>query len=94
MKEPIKTGDLCEVVGGLGQGKSPNAGKMVTVVKMKGEHSKFGIVWQCEGDGVVQLGETGNYLPTGWADFPVAWLRKIHPPSSSGSTSTEKALSA
>lgn len=80
METPISSGDLCEVVGGLGRGKSPNMGKRVSAVSLQGDHSTLGRVWRCTGDGVVQLGDGGEYLALGWADFPVAWLKKIEPP--------------
>ncbi len=83
MNEPIKAGDLCEVVGGLGRSKSPNIGLQVTAVAMRGEHSQLGRVWRCSGNGVKQLADSGAYIETGWADFPVAWLRKINPPPES-----------
>lgn len=79
MSEPIKAGDLCEVVGGLGRGRSPNLGLTVVAKSLQGEHSAYGRVWRCEGQGVCQLSDTGSYIKTGWADFPVAWLRKIEP---------------
>lgn len=79
MREPIKAGDACEVVGGLGQGKSPNIGLCVKVVALTGEHSRHGRCWRCEGTGVSQLSDGGTYIVTGWADFPTAWLRKLDP---------------
>ena len=81
MIEPIKKGDLCEVVGGLGRSKSPNLGLQVTVGMLQGEHSKLGRIFRCEGPGVQQLGDAGNYVVTGWADFPAAWLKRIDPPA-------------
>jgi hypothetical protein len=84
MKEPIKAGDICEVVGGLGRNQSPNLGLRVTVghriVGAFGmDHTQFGPVVRCTGKGVVQLGDAGQYVKTGWADFPVEWLKKIEP---------------
>lgn len=40
MNEPIKCGDDCIVVGGLGRQKSPNLGKRVKVLSSQGEHSQ------------------------------------------------------
>lgn len=85
MNEPIKAGDLCEVVGGLGRSKSPNIGLRVTVKhrvygNLGMDHTQYGRVVRCEGKGIMQLSEAGTYIETGWADFPVAWLRKINPP--------------
>lgn len=81
MKEPIKAGDDCLVIGGLGRGKSPNIGLRVKALSMQGEHSQFGRVWRCEGAGVKQLSDAGAYIETGWADFPTDWLEKIEPDS-------------
>lgn len=82
--EPIKAGDLCEVISGLGQNKSPNLGLFVKAISMRGEHSQFGRVWRCEGPHVQQLADAGTYQVTGWADFPVTWLRKIKPDENVG----------
>jgi len=79
MNEPIKSGDDCLVIGGLGQHKSPNIGKRVKVGQHQGEHSRHGRIYRCTGDGVVQLSDGGGYVVTGWADFPVSWLRKADP---------------
>lgn len=84
MNEPIKKGDVCEVVGGFGQHKSPNLGLEVTVVEFRGEHSRFGPVWRCEGNGIKQLNDNGEYMELGWADFPACWLKKKLPPSDLG----------
>ena len=77
--EPIKAGDLCEVISGLGQKKSPNLGLFVKVISAQGEHSQYGRIWRCEGPNVQQLTDAGTYAVTGWADFPASWLRKIKP---------------
>lgn len=97
MNEPLKNGDLCEVIGGLGRSKSPNLGKHVTVgMRIFGahgaDHSQFGKVHRCSGDGIVQLSDTGGYIVTGWADFPDAWLRKLKPPPTSTHTTTKKEI--
>lgn len=82
MSEPIKSGDQAIVISGLGQGKSPNIGKQVTVVRLMGEHSQHGRVWRCRGANIAQLTDAGTYDVLGWADFPAAWLKKIDPISS------------
>ena len=86
MTGPIKAGDLCRVVEGLGREKSPNLKKQVTVGhRIYGDHgddSRFGPIHTCVGEGVVQLDENGQHVVKGWADFPVAWLRKINPDGS------------
>jgi hypothetical protein len=94
VSEPIKSGDSCLVIGGLGRSKSPNIGKTVTVASMQGEHSQHGRVWRCTGDGVCQLGDAGNYVVTGWADFPVSWLQKIDPTPTDKTQTTEKEITA
>jgi hypothetical protein len=81
MNEPIKAGDKCEVINALGRGKSPNIGLEVTVVSRTGEHSTLGVVWHCSNPDIVQLGDAGNYLRSGWADFPTAWLKKLGDPT-------------
>ena len=97
MSAPIKAGDVCKVITGLGRTKSPNIGKTVKVGhRIYGDHgmdhSQFGPVHRCTGDGVVQLGDGGQYVVMGWADFPVAWLQKVDPEQTS--TTTTKALEA
>lgn len=80
MSEPLKAGDLAEVINGLGRGKSPNIGKIVTVGMIAGESDRYGLVRHCTGPGIVQLSDSGAYVITGEADFPVSWLRKIESP--------------
>lgn len=95
MNEPIKAGDLCEVIGGLGRSKSPNIGLRVRVHSLQGDHSQHGRVWRCTGAGVKQLGNAGQYIETGWADFPVAWLRKLPPDQlPDKTTSTDREVTA
>jgi hypothetical protein len=80
MSEPIKSGDVCLVIQGLGRIRSPNLGKTVSVKMCMGEHSEHGRIWRCQGDGVTQLHDNGSYIVTGWADFPTSWLQKIDAP--------------
>lgn len=80
MTEPIKSGDRCLVISGLGQGKSPNVGQEVTVLSLQGEHSHYGRIWRCSGPDIKQLTDAGTYQFTGWADFAATWLEKIVPP--------------
>lgn len=91
---PIQAGDIAEVIQGLGRSKSPNIGKRVSVVSLQGEHSQFGRIWRCTGDGVQQLTDAGTYVTTGWADFPVSWLRKVWPVSTTDTTSASKEVTA
>ncbi len=81
MSEPIKSGDQCIVTAGLGREKSPNIGVRVTVGLFQGEHSRYGRVFTCTGEGLRQLHPGGSgYITTGWADIPAAWLRKAIDP--------------
>lgn len=77
MNEPIKAGDKCEVITGMGRHKSPNIGLEVTVESRTGEHSQYGVVWKCTSPDLCQLDDGGGYIKPGWADIPAAWLRKI-----------------
>lgn len=92
--KPIQAGDFAEIIRGLGRDKSPNIGKRVRVVSMQGEHSQFGRIWRCTGEGVQQLSDAGTYITTGWADFPATWLRKIEPEGTNNTTSTSKEVTA
>ena len=75
MNDPIKSGDRCEVIAGALGDKGPNVGKRVTVGSLRGEHSEFGRIWRCHGEGLVtEFGALGNE-----ADFAQAWLRKLPP---------------
>ncbi len=84
MNEPIKAGDLCEVIAGaLGQ-QGPNVGKRVTVLELRGEHSQFGRIWRCSGvDLTTEYGARGTQ-----ADFAQSWLRKL-PPSTAHAANDE-----
>lgn len=90
MNKPIKAGDVCEVIGGLGRSKSPNIGLRVTVKSLQGEHSQHGRIWRCDGKGVKQITSACTYIETGWADFPVTWLRKLPPESPPAEAMTRK----
>lgn len=89
MKQPLKAGDLALVIGGLGQHLSPNIGLIVLVGhRIFGaygdDHAQYGPVHRCTGDSVKQFSDNGEYVTTGWADFPDVWLRKIEPPEPPG----------
>ncbi len=90
MTAPIKAGDKALVIQGMGRQKSPNIGLTVTVTELRGEHSRFGRVWRCKGEGVKQLNDNGEYMEVGWADFPAIWLQKIDPDQKSETATTEK----
>ena len=75
MNEPIKAGDLCEVIDGTFEQKSPNVGKRVVVRQVRGEHTQLGRIWRCAGvDLITEFGVVGTEM-----DFAQAWLRKLPP---------------
>lgn len=94
MSTPIQAGDDAEVIGGLGQHKSPNLGLRVKVVSLRGEHSRLGRIWRCTGVGIKQLTDAGGYVETGEADFAAVWLRKIEPPKVTGRVDAERGAEA
>lgn len=80
MRKPIQKGDLCLVVGGLNQERSPNIGKLVTVSRFRGDFYMDQPIWECRGEGIIQTPPgTSEQVVTGWADFPQSWLQKIDP---------------
>lgn len=99
MNQPIKAGDICKVVGGMGRSKSPNLGLTVTVGHRVygdhgGDHSQFGPIHTCTGNGVKQMSETGSYIETGWADFAIAWLEKVPPIKTDSTVTNEQDITA
>lgn len=78
MSEPIKKGDLCEVIDGLQGASSPNIGLIVEVQSLAGEHSKFGRIWRCLAE-FAERGQPGVEVPGRTADFAQSWLRKLPP---------------
>jgi hypothetical protein len=78
-KEPIKAGDLAEVISGIQGTASPNIGLIVSVVSLQGEHSQYGRIWRCEAEYGV-LGQPGVDVFPGHMDCAQDWLRKINPP--------------
>lgn len=81
MKEPIKAGDLAEVISGLKGKDSPNIGLVVHVRQFVGEHSQLGRIWRCEAE-YAERGQVGtDNVPGEMADFAQDWLRKIEPPA-------------
>lgn len=79
MTEPIKAGDLAEVISGLQGLASPNIGLIVSAVSLQGEHSLYGRIWRCEAE-YGEAGQPGIDIPPGHLDFAQDWLRKINPP--------------
>ena len=99
MKEPLKAGDVCKVVGGMGQQKSPNLGLQVTIKhRIFGDHGmdhrEYGAMYRCEGQGILQMNETGNYQKTDWADFAGIWLERIDPKTDSKEIKNEHSTSS
>jgi hypothetical protein len=97
MSEPLKAGDLAEVINALGRGKSPNIGLRVKVLSLQGEHSQYGRVWRCENPDLVQYDDMGGYVKKGWADIPGVWLKKINPdvpPPESINTTEDREITA
>jgi hypothetical protein len=91
MNEPLKNGDRCEVVGGMARKASPNLGLKVTVKhRVFGahgmDHREFGAMYRCEGAGVCQMNDMGEFIVKGWADFPGIWLKKLPPETSPAKT--------
>lgn len=91
MNEPIKTGDRAHIIAGALGDQGPNVGKLVTVGKLQGEHSKFGRIWRVHGAGLAtEFGAMGDEL-----DCAAAWLRKIEPPPAPPvSSATERDVAA
>ena len=84
MKEPIKSGDLAEIIAGELGTQGPNVGKQVRVGLLQGEHSVYGRIWRVHGEGLTsEYGATGNEM-----DCAQEWLRKIDPPE--GPAQSEK----
>lgn len=77
--EPIKAGDLAEVIDGMQGKQSPNLGLIVQVKSLAGEHSFYGRIWRCEAEYGIR-GQEGSNVPGGLMDFAQTWLRKIQPP--------------
>lgn len=79
MNEPIKAGDLAEVISGKYGTASPNIGLIVSVICLQGEHSLYGRIWRCEAEYGV-LGQPGVGVFPGHMDCAQSWLKKINPP--------------
>jgi hypothetical protein len=93
VSEPIKAGDLCEVVDGLLGKASPNLGLIVKVVSYVGDHSKLGRIWRCDAE-YAERGQPGKDVPGGMADFAQSWLRKIEPPKVSDQVTKDVGVTA
>lgn len=78
MSEPIKAGDLCQVIDGFLGKDSPNIGLIVKVMSYVGDHSKFGRIWRCDAQ-YAQRAQPGADVPGGMTDFAQAWLKKLPP---------------
>lgn len=84
MTRPLEHGDVCIIINGLGQDRSPNLGKFIIIDKrVFGEygmdHTKYGPVYRCLGKDLVQLKDDGSFFNTPTADIPGIWLKRIDP---------------
>lgn len=86
MSEPLKAGDLAEVVDGMLGRDSPNLGLIVRVLSCVGEHSQLGRIWRCEAEYAILAPGRKERVP-GTAEFAQSWLRKIEPPGDQDKTS-------
>ena len=87
--EPIKAGDLAEVIDGMLGKESPNIGLIVQVASLAGEHSLFGRIWRCRAEYGIR-GQEGHNVPSVFLDFAQSWLRKIKPPPTPLETKTKE----
>ena len=99
MQRPLSAGDVCEVIGGQGQRQSPNLGLRVTIAhRVMGahgaDHSRFGAIYHCTGDGIKQLTDAGGYITTNQADFAKDWLRRIEDAPPGIQTTKRKTVAA
>lgn len=90
MKEPIKAGDLAEVINGLLGEKSPNLGLIVKVLHMAGEHSLYGRIWACDAEFATRGQPGAEGIPPNVVEFAQDWLRKIEPPPLPAKTQEKK----
>ena len=90
MTAPIQSGDIAEIIEGALGNQGPNIGKLVTVGKLQGEHSRHGRIWRVHGVGLTtEYGATGSEL-----DCAASWMRKIEPPKTVQSTDTTNEVTA
>lgn len=96
MKEPIKSGDMAEVISGKSGKDSPNIGLIVVVRQLVYECPQLGRIWRCEAEYAEKLVlGSGCTCPPGMADFAQDWLRKIEPPKTPDvATKTKEELTA
>ena len=78
MSEPIKAGDLAEVIDGMRGKASPNLGLVVRVLSYEGDHTLYGPIWRCEAE-FAELEQVGSRFTPGTAHFAASWLRKLPP---------------
>ena len=78
MTEPIKAGDMCEVIDGMNGQDSPNIGLIVIVRMFVGEHSQYGRMWRCEAE-FAEAGQELAGVPGDLMDFAQTWLKKLPP---------------
>ena len=74
MREPIKAGDLAEVIDGLLGKDSPNIGLIVRVVQYVGDERTYGRIWRCEAEFGERIQPRPN-IPAGLAKaIALRWL--------------------
>jgi hypothetical protein len=108
MKEPIKAGDECIVIGGALGARSRNIGRRVIAVSSDGQEllmntpdgvKNFGRIWRCrtkDGGAFIRHDPFAHYdVPPNQADFAASWLQKADPEDLPGvKTETDKELTA
>ena len=81
MKQPIKAGDLAEVIGGMLGVNSPNLGLVVRVHMRVYECPQYGPIWRCEAEYAIRgPSDKVTKVPPAYTDFAQDWLKKIEPP--------------
>lgn len=91
MNEPIKAGDMAEVISGMNGADSPNKGLIVVVKQLVYECPQLGRIWRCEAEYAERIVRgPGCTCPPGQADFAQSWLRKIEPPKGPGQQVTTR----
>lgn len=73
-----KAGDLARIVNSTNGPNGASCGAIVQCVKVVGEHSLYGPVWQVSSKStlVSEFGGVGNTV-----DVPDIWLEKLVPPA-------------
>ena len=94
MNKPIQAGDMCIVISGMTGTASPNIGLIVQVIHRVYECPQLGIIWRCKAEYAVRAEEGRTLVPGGLADFANDWLRKIDPPKTVTTETTNEEITA